>query len=131
MRTTSRASGQARPNVVRFRSMQRKPISDLIRDADDAVAFAEQVRKIHARRTAPGASQREDDIRNGLARLRDAMKPLRSVLGAFPFEPQTATAEARRAGVRAASERVQSQRRKLTKMRNRNPNPNQRGSRRA
>ncbi len=111
--------------------MQRKPTSDLIRDADDAVAFAERVRKVHARRTAPGDSQREDDIRNGLARLRDAMQPLRSVLGSFPFEPQTESAVARREGVRAASERVQSQRRKLTKMRNRNPNPNRRGSRRA
>ena len=111
--------------------MERKPISDLIRDADDAVAFAEQIRKVHARRTAPGASQREADIRNGLDRLRDAMRPLRSALGSFPFEAQTDSAEMRRAGVSAASERVQSQRRKLTKMRNRNPNPTKRGSRRA
>jgi hypothetical protein len=111
--------------------MERKPTSDLIRDADDAVAFAVQIREAHARRTPPGASQREDDIRNGLRRLRDAMQPLRSALGSFPFEPQTAAAEARRASVRAASDRVQSQRRKLTKMRNRNPNPKKRGSRRA
>ena len=109
--------------------MERKPISDLIQDADDAVAFAEQIRRVHARRTAPGTSQREDDLRNGLARLRGAMKPLRSALGSFPFEPQTATAEARRASVRAASDRVQAQRRKLTKMRNRNPT--KKGSRHA
>ena len=87
-----------------------------IEDAEAAVAFARQVRGFHARRTDRRSIQRAADITVALARLRDAMKPLRSEIGRFPYGPDTAVAEENRERIRSASEEIQRERRKLWKM---------------
>jgi hypothetical protein len=88
----------------------------LLEDAEAAVDLARSVRRLHARRSKKGGIRREADIQNALERLKAAMKPLRPVIARFPYEPQTVTAEAARARVRAASDAIQRERRKLWKM---------------
>lgn len=90
---------------------------DVIEDAEAAVAFARQVRKFHARRTHRNHAQRVEDINIALARLKEAMKPLRSEIGRFPYGPQTTIAENNRERIREASDAIQRERRKLWKMR--------------
>lgn len=87
-----------------------------IANADAAVAFAQQVRKLHRRATKRGDKRREDDLEIALLRIRDAMRPLRSAIGRFPYGPQTEIAETNRLAIRAASARLQRERRKLFKM---------------
>lgn len=94
---------------------------DAMQAADAAVAFARQVRKFHARRTNVGSSQRRKDIDLALDRLRDAMLPLRSEIGRFPYGPQTVEAEHNREAIRCASQAIQCERRKLWKMAARKP----------
>lgn len=89
---------------------------DAIENADAAVAFAQQVRKFHRRRTARKVEQRARDIELALQRLKDAMKPLRSEIGRFPYGPQTTIAEQNRERIRDASAALQRERRKLWKM---------------
>lgn len=84
--------------------------------AEAAVVFAQQTRKLHRRRTDRNAETRSRDLDAALARLRDAMKPLRSEIGKFPYGPQTDQAERNRDRIRAASEALQRERRKLFKM---------------
>jgi hypothetical protein len=81
-----------------------------------AVRNAVNVRNHHKRRSAKGDQQREEDIAVALDRLKDAMKPLRSAIGKFPGEPQTAAAEAGRQEIRDLSKAIQGQRRRLWKM---------------
>lgn len=88
-----------------------------IQAADAAVAFAQQVRKFHRRRTGKGTAQRSEDIEKALQRLKDAMGPLRSEIGRFPYGPQTDQADHNREVIRKASKRLQAERRKLWKMR--------------
>jgi hypothetical protein len=90
---------------------------DAIEQAEAAVAFAVQVRKYHARRTQKNSTQRGEDINRALDRLKDAMKPLRSEIGRFPYGPQNPVAEANRDKIRAASAALQTERRKLWKLR--------------
>lgn len=91
---------------------------DAIEAADAAVAFAQQVRKFHARRSDKKRStQRAADIELALERLKDAMGPLRSEIGRFPYGPQTGQAERNRDRIRKASAALQTERRKLWKMR--------------
>jgi len=90
-----------------------------IDDADAAVIFARQVRKIHRRRTNKDSEQRAHDIDLALMRLREAMAPLRSEIGRFSYGPQTEIARANRASIRQASAEIQRERRKLFKMRKR------------
>jgi aminoglycoside phosphotransferase family enzyme len=89
---------------------------DAIESADAAVAFAQQVRRFHRRRTARTAHQRAEDIERALERLREAMAPLRSEIGRFPYGPQTDAAEANREAIRERSAAIQRERRKLWKM---------------
>lgn len=88
---------------------------EAIDGADASVAFARQVRRFHAKRgrTSP---QRAEDIERALSRLREAMGPLRSEIGRFPYGPQTSVAEANRQKIREASAAIQRERRKLWKM---------------
>jgi type VI protein secretion system component VasF len=88
-----------------------------IEAADAAVAFAQQVRRFHRRRSERRAPQRVTDIDNALKRIAAAMGPLRSAIGRFPYGPQTAVAEANRQRIREASAALQRERRKLFKMR--------------
>ncbi len=93
---------------------------NLIDDAEAAIAFAQQVRAYHRRRTATDSERRLYDIALARERLRDAMKPLRSEIGRFHFGPQTTIAERNRDVIRDVSQRIGAERRKLTKM-DRNP----------
>lgn len=89
-----------------------------INDAASAVAYAQQVRRFHARRTAATSKQRAADIELALTRLKEAMRPLRTEIGRFPYGPQTTVAEANRQAIRDASAQIQKERRKLWKLRN-------------
>ena len=97
--------------------MPRELPKDAIERANAAVAFAQQVRRFHRRRSNRNAQQREADIALALDRLKEAMKPIRSEIGRFPYGPQTDAAERNRDKIRAASESLQKERRKLWKMR--------------
>lgn len=90
---------------------------NLIEDAEAAIAFAQQVRRFHRRRTHRDSEQRSEDIRLALERLREAMSPLRTEIGRFPYGPQTSIAEGNRQRIRDASDAIQRERRKLWKMR--------------
>ena len=85
--------------------------------ANAAVVFAQQVRKHHRRRTGRTSEQRTSDIETALQRLKDAMRPLKTQIGKFPYGPQTDAAERNRDKIRAASAAIQKERRKLWKMR--------------
>lgn len=87
--------------------------------AEAAVVFAQVVRKTHARRSNKQSKQRASDIDLALLRLKEAMRPLRSEIGRFPFGPQTDAAERNREAIREASAAIQRERRKLHKMKNR------------
>lgn len=87
--------------------------------AEAAVQNAVRVREFHRRRTERNSPQRAQDIEIALERIKDAMKPLKSMIGQFPYGPQTVTAERNREEIRAASLALQAQRRKLWKMQNR------------
>lgn len=89
---------------------------EAIARADAAVVFAQQTRKHHRRRTNRAAESRTRDIEAALERLREAMKPLKSEIGRFPYGPQTPSAEANRDRIREASAAIQRERRKLFKM---------------
>jgi hypothetical protein len=84
-----------------------------ITNAESAVGHARAVRKHHARRTKPGTPQREADIKLALQSLADAMGPIRRRLGRLPYENTALNVE----GLRAASRAIQTERRKLWKMR--------------
>lgn len=90
-----------------------------IDSAEAATLLAQQVRRFHRRRTEKRADQRKQDIEAALQRLKDAMGPLRSEIGRFPYGPQTDAAEANRQRIREASAALQRERRKLWKMRTR------------
>lgn len=92
-----------------------RPTED-IEFAEAAVAYAQQVRAYHRRRTERGSKARESDIEVALDRLRAAMKPLRTHIGKFAYGPQTTVAEDNRQAIRAASEAIQIERRKLWKL---------------
>lgn len=89
---------------------------DAIEAAASAVAYAQQVRAFHRRRTDRTSKQREADIELAQTRLREAMGPLRAEIGRFPYGPQTDLAEHNREVIREASAALQSERRKLWKM---------------
>jgi hypothetical protein len=85
--------------------------------ADAAVKYAQSVRAHHRRRTQPGSKQREADIDVALGRLKDSMRPLRTMIGRFPYGPQTDEARKNRHEIYEASDAIQRERRKLWKMR--------------
>lgn len=89
---------------------------NVIDTAEAAAAFAAQTRRYHARRTQKNSQQRQDDIEGALGRIREAMKPLRSEIGRFPYGPQTDLAESNRERIRELSAALQAERRKLWKM---------------
>ena len=85
-------------------------------NAQAAVDNAVRVRAYHRRRTEKRSPQRRQDITVARERLKEAMKPLKSAIGKFPYGPQTTTAEANREAIREMSAAIQSERRKLWKM---------------
>jgi hypothetical protein len=96
--------------------MPEKLPEDDLEAAERAVAYAQQVRTYHRRRTERRSTQRAADIEVALKRIKEAMRPLKSHIGRFPYGPQTTTAEANRAAIYAASLALQRERRKLWKM---------------
>lgn len=95
-----------------------------IEAAAAAVAYAQQVRKYHARRTARDSKQRITDVELGIERLREAMAPLRSMIGQFPYGPQTDIAEQNRQTIRSAAADIKRERVKLWKMLPKRPKTN-------
>lgn len=89
----------------------------MLKQAAAAVDNAQRVRRFHARRTRKDSEQRKADIRIALDKLREAMAPLRSETGRFPYGAQTDAAEERREAIREASNNIQAERRKLWKLR--------------
>lgn len=87
-----------------------------IESANAAVAYAQQVRKFHRRRSARNAAQRVHDVELALKRLKTAMTPLKSEMGRFPYGPQTIQAEANREVIRVAAADIKRERIKLWKM---------------
>lgn len=81
-----------------------------------AVENARRVRSFHRRRTDKRSPQRKNDILVARDRLKEAMKPLKSEIGRFPYGPQTDAAEENRQAIRDMSNAIQSERRKLWKM---------------
>ena len=87
-----------------------------IESAEAAIEFAQSVRKVHRRKTSKDSPQRIADIETAQERLKDAMGPLRGLMGRFPYGPQTSIAEKNRARIRATSKAIQAERRKLWKL---------------
>jgi hypothetical protein len=95
---------------------QEDTLKDQIAAAWAAVTSAQRVRAHHRRRTDKRSKQRAQDIEVATNRLRDAMVPLRSYLGRFPYGPQTSVTRAEYDEVSKASQAIQAERRKLWKM---------------
>jgi hypothetical protein len=96
--------------------MPEKVPDNILESADRAIANAQRVREFHRRRTEKRSPQRKTDIVVARSRLKEAMKPLKSAIGKFPYGPQTTTAEANREAIRQRSAAIQTERRKLWKM---------------
>jgi hypothetical protein len=93
-------------------------LTDALKEADLAVKNAQEVRVFHRKRSERTDRQRVNDLKMAEARVKAAMRPLRSAIGKFPHEPQTQNNIDRQERIRAASARLQSERRKLWKMLN-------------
>lgn len=88
----------------------------LLNQADAAVEHAQRVRRVHARQSRTDSAARQQDIALALERLHEAMVPLRSEIGRFPYGPKNEQAEVNRQILYDASQRIQKERRKLWKM---------------
>lgn len=93
-------------------------LADALKEAHLAVLNAQEVRAYHRKRTDREDPQRHNDLTLAESRVKAAMKPLRSEIGKFPHQPATSAVEARQEKIRAASEALQKERRKLWKMLN-------------
>jgi DNA-binding NtrC family response regulator len=96
--------------------MTTAAINEALHEASLAIQNAQEVRAYHRKRSQRGDTQREADLEMAIERVRDAMRPLRSEIGRFPHQAQSATVEARQGKIRAASTALQRERRKLWKM---------------
>jgi hypothetical protein len=89
----------------------------MLRDADVAIENAQQVRAFHRKRTKKDSNQRQTDIRHASSRVQRAMKPIRTSLGRARHLPQSQEHLAAVDELKAASARLQAERRKLWKLR--------------
>jgi hypothetical protein len=96
--------------------MTTAAVTEALQEAELAVQNAQDVRRFHRKRTEKGDVQREADLNMAIERVRAAMKPLRSEIGRFPKQPNTANVLSRQKRIRAASNALQAERRKLWKM---------------
>jgi hypothetical protein len=87
-----------------------------MKEARLAVTNAQEVRAFHRKRTARNDRQRKNDLTLAFERVKEAMRPLRSEIGKFPYGPQTQEAADNRQAIRDASAALQRERRKLWKM---------------
>lgn len=97
--------------------MTKQLPDNALKNAKAAVDNARRVREYHRRRTETDSPQREADIKIALDRISEAMKPLRSEIGRFPYAPQTEQIAREQDRIRSWSEALQTERRKLWKMR--------------
>jgi hypothetical protein len=87
-------------------------IDSMLDEAARAVQYARGIRDHHAKRNKRGSRQREIDIQLGLERLAAAMKPVRRSIARLPYEKAQFDVDE----LRAASQSLQVERRKLWKM---------------
>lgn len=87
-------------------------IDGTVDDAASACAYARGIRYNHAKRNKRGSRQREIDIQLGLERLAAAMKPIRRTIARLPYEKAQFDVDE----LRGASKALQTERRKLWKM---------------
>jgi hypothetical protein len=85
--------------------------------AEAAIVFARKVREHHARRTGKGTPGREADLASAMERIREAMAPIRSALGAIPYMEEFDTDL--EADLRETSQKLQAERRRIWKMQKR------------
>lgn len=90
------------------------------------VSQAQDVRAAHRKRSARENRERQQDIAVALRRLREAMRPIRSELARIPYvlpdlegKPGGDLLKAQQHHLRAASDDIQRERRKLWKMKSR------------
>ena len=112
----ARLQGGGRCGTLPVMDESEDTLQDQIASAWAAVAAAKRVREHHRRRTDKRSKQRAQDIEVALNRIRDAMAPLRSYLGRFPYVPQTEVTRIEYDDVSDASRALQAERRKLWKM---------------
>lgn len=117
--------------------MEESSFSRLVQAADAAVDHAQDTRVAHAKRSARGSRQREDDLSMAQTRLKRLMAPVRSELARMPSELKRmnkgGSAEVgersiklqQQTTLRSLSQAIQRERRKLWKMQQR---PKKRGS---
>ncbi len=96
--------------------MYEQPIEASLKEALAAIRQARDVRAFHRRRTQRGSAQREADLQEARNRLKSAMLPLRSYLGAVPYRKHSLPQQEVTQRVRTASLQIQSERRQLWKM---------------
>jgi hypothetical protein len=97
-------------------TLVEKSVEEIISEADAAIAHAVRVRAHHRRRTDKKSKTRKTDVRLALKRLQEAMKPIRSEIGRFPYLTQAELPDLERARLRATSTMIQCERRKLWKL---------------
>lgn len=94
-----------------------------VRAAEAAVAHAQDVRAAHRKKTLKGNNQREADIQFALNRLKRVMAPIRSELARMQYDKPSIHApepwRSKRKVLTEASQAIQSERRKLWKMKER------------
>ena len=95
---------------------KESPIELALKEAHAAVRHAQDVRGYHARRSAKGSKQREEDLMGARERLRIAMEPLRSFLGRGAALTQTNSNIDLLDRVSQASQAIQGERRRIWKM---------------
>lgn len=93
-----------------------------IKNAERAILFAQQVRRMHARRTPTNSKRRNNDIELGITRLHEAMKPIRAMTAKARFQPFNSISAEQRELVQSVSLRLQTERRKLWKLKKVNKN---------
>lgn len=106
--------------------VEPRELDQVLRAAEAAVSHAQDVRKTYAKRTGRGDRRRQTDIQLALNRLKTKMKPIRSELARLPYGiklyanvqgPLDLKSQQRQ--LRAASDAIQRERRKLWKMQER------------
>lgn len=99
--------------------MSEPDLDEVLTAANAAVSYALDVRSHHRKRSKRGSPQREADLKIALARLREAMDPVRSVIARSQFELMNVTKARKIQKIRQASNDLQRERRKLWKMQDR------------
>lgn len=90
--------------------------SQTVEKAEAAIAYAQEVRTYHRKRTRINHPQRNTDIQYATRKVQAAMRPIRSKLGKAPYRPINETSRRETDELKRLSARVQAERRKLWKL---------------